>query len=216
MASGPRVVAELGRPETAQETADRKAASSAAYRSSQTFRNLIAALLVTVAVVAVVYLGVPRGSLAEPEPVDVAAAARSAASSLDHTLLVPVVPDDWRANSARVEGRMWRVVYAPASGFVRVAQGIDVSDTWVAEQLGGFAPADTVTVDGIEWDEYRIPASARTDSISYALATDAGSDTVLIYGATDAATAAVAAEGVSDQVRALRDAADAEKTPTRE
>ncbi|HYP73058.1 MAG TPA: DUF4245 domain-containing protein, partial [Microbacterium sp.] len=66
MASGaPRVVAELGRPETPQETADRKAASSAAYRSSKTFRNLIAALLITVAVVAVVYLGVPRGSLAE-------------------------------------------------------------------------------------------------------------------------------------------------------
>ncbi|MFT4050951.1 MAG: DUF4245 family protein [Microbacterium sp.] len=207
MASGPRIVAELGRPETAQETADRKAASSAAYRSSQTFRNLIAALLVTVGVVAVIALGVPRGTLAEPEPADVAAAAATAEASLGHTLLVPEVPDDWRANSARIEGDMWRVVYAPETGFVRVAQGIDADDAWVSQQLGGAAPTDTVTIDGIEWDEYEIATSASTDAISYAIATDAGADTVLIYGATDADTAAIAATGVADQIRALREEA---------
>ena len=52
MARGPRVVAELGRPETAAETAARKAESSRVYRSSQTTRNLIAALLVTIAMLA--------------------------------------------------------------------------------------------------------------------------------------------------------------------
>ena len=77
--AGPRIVAELGRPETPQETADRKAASSARYRSSKTFRNLVAALLITIAVVADVYLGVPRGSLAEPEPAEVPAAAGAGA-----------------------------------------------------------------------------------------------------------------------------------------
>lgn len=205
MASGPRVVAELGRPETPQETADRKAASSAAYRSSKTLRNLITALLVTVAVVAVIYLGVPRGSLVEPEPVDVPAAAQAAQASLDHTLLVPIVPEDWRANSARLEGQMWRVVYAPPSGFVRIAQGLDAPADWASRQLGGFAPTGSVSIDGIEWDEYTIPASARTDSISYALSTPAGTDRVLIYGATDPATAAQAARGVTDQIRTLRE-----------
>ena len=43
MAKQPRVVAELGRPETPDETAARKAASSAAYRSSKTVRNLVVA-----------------------------------------------------------------------------------------------------------------------------------------------------------------------------
>lgn len=203
--AGPRIVAELGRPETPDETADRKAASSAAYRSSKTFRNLLAALLVTVAIVAVVYLGVPRGSLAEPEPVDVDAAAADVSASLEHTVIVPDVPSDWRANSARVEGQMWRVVYAPPTGFVRVAQGIDAPEGWASRQLGNYAPTGTVTVDGIEWDEYQIPAAARTDSISYALSTDAGTDTVLIYGATDASTAAIAASGVADQIRTLRE-----------
>jgi hypothetical protein len=41
--SAQRVVAELGRPETPEETAARKAESSRVYRSSQNFRNLIAA-----------------------------------------------------------------------------------------------------------------------------------------------------------------------------
>lgn len=205
MASGPRVVAELGRPETPQETADRKAASSAAYRSSQTFRNLIAALLVTLAIVAVIYFGVPRGSFSEPEPVDVPAAAQQAADSLGRPVLVPEVPDSWRANSARVEGSMWRVVYAPPTGFVRVAQGLNTTNDWTSKQLGGFAPTGTVTIDGIQWDEFQIPAASRTDTISYAISTPAGTDTVLIYGATTAEDAATAAKGVTDQIRPMRE-----------
>lgn len=201
--AAPRVVAELGRPETPEETADRKAAASAAYRSSKTFRNLIAALLVTVAVVAVVYLGVPRGSLAEPEPVDVAASAQTASASLGHPLIVPVAPADWRANSARLEGGMWRVVYAWPSGYLRVAQGIDAPEGWATRQLGGVAPTGRVTIDGIDWDEYVI--AGRTDTVSYALSTTAGTDTILVYGATGAADAAIAASGIADQIRSLRE-----------
>ncbi|KXZ60385.1 hypothetical protein Mlaev_01462 [Microbacterium laevaniformans] len=205
MASAPRIVAELGRPETPAETADRKAAASRAYRQSKTFRNLVAALLVTMAVVAVVYFGVPRGSLPDPEEADVAAAAQSASASIGHPLLVPVVPQNWRANSARLEGSMWRVVYAPPSGYVRVAQGVGVDAGWATKVLGGFAPSGTVTIDGITWDEYTIPSAARTDTVSYAISTTAGSDTVLIYGATDASTAAVAAAGVTDQILTMRE-----------
>lgn len=205
MAATRRIVAELGRPETPEETADRKAASSQAYRSSKTFRNLITALLVTLAVVAVIIAAVPRGSLDEPEPVDVAAAAAQAQERVEHPLLIPQVPGDWRANSARMEGSVWRVVYAPATGFVRVAQGIGVDETWVSQTLGGFAPSGDIAIDDVDWEVYEIPASARADNISYALATRAGGDTVLIYGATDAATAARAAEGVADQVRRLQE-----------
>lgn len=206
MAAAPRVVAELGRPETPEETAARKAASSAAYRSSKTFRNLLVALGVILAIVVVIVAIVPRGSLPEAEPADVAAAAASASASVGQPLLVPEVPGDWRANSARLEGTsMWRVVYAPPQGFVRVAQGLGVSPTWVSETLGGLAPTGSVTIDGIVWDEYAIPSAAQSAGISYALATDAGADTVLIYGSTDAATAAMAAEGVTDQVLDLRE-----------
>lgn len=200
--AGPRVVAELGRPETPEETADRKAAASAAYRSSKTFRNLLVALVVTLAVVAAVYVGVPRGALAEREPVDVAASAQAAEASLGHSLVVFDAPSDWRANSARLEGEMWRVVYAPPTGYVRVAQRVDAPENWASAELGNVTPTGEVTIDGIVWDEYT--AIGGDDTVTYAIATDAGGDAILIYGATDAATAAIAAEGVADQIRALR------------
>jgi hypothetical protein len=201
MAAGPRIVAELGRPETPEETAARKAESSRVYRSSQTFRNLIAALLITVAVVAVVYLGVPRGTPPEPEPVDVPAAARSVATSLDRTVIVPEVPGSWRANSASVVDGAWRVVYAPPSGFVHVAQGFDADGDWPARLLGGYAPTDEVIIDGITWDTYSLPGDA---GIRYALVTPAGPDTIAVYGSVSPETAAEAASGLTDQIRSLQ------------
>lgn len=208
MASSPRVVAELGRPETPDETAARKAASSHAYRSSQTMRNLIAALLVTLAIVLIIVLAVPRGSFDEPGEIDVAAAAEAASTASGSDLIVPEVPEAWRANSARMEGTMWRVVYAPDGddGFVRVGQLLSADDTAVSALLGGVAPTGTVVIDGIEWDEYTTTAS--DDGVTYALATPAGSDTVIVYGSAEADTAAVAAAGVADQIDALREDAE--------
>lgn len=202
MASGPRIVAELGRPETPDETAARKAESSRVYRSSQTFRNLIAALIATVAVVAVVYFGVPRGTPPVPEPVDVAAAASVVSSDRDRTVVEPEVPASWRANAARVEDGAWTVVYAPPKGFVRIAQGFDVAEDWPTTLLGGYAPTGTTTVDGIAWDVYDLPGDA---GIRYALVTDAGADTVAVYGSMSAETAEAAAAGLADQIRTLRE-----------
>lgn len=202
MASGPRIVAELGRPETPDETAARKAESSRVYRSSQTFRNLIAALFATVAVVAVVYFGVPRGTPPAPEPVDVAAAASVVSSDRDRTVVEPEVPASWRANAARVEDGAWTVVYAPPKGFVRIAQGFDVAEDWPTTLLGGYAPTGTTTVDGITWDVYDLPGDA---GIRYALVTDAGADTVAVYGSMSAETAEAAAAGLADQIRTLRE-----------
>ncbi|WP_425836635.1 DUF4245 family protein [Microbacterium sp. PA5] len=202
MASGPRIVAELGRPETPDETAARKAESSRVYRSSQTFRNLIAALIATVAVVAVVYFGVPRGTPPQQPPVDVSAAAAEVSASLGRTVIVPETPGSWRANAARVEDGAWTVVYAPRTGFVRIAQGFDAPDTWTSTLLGGFAPTGATSVDGIEWDVYDLPGD---DGIRYALTTDAGPDTIVVYGSMSAETAETAASGLTAQIRALRE-----------
>lgn len=209
MAPRPRIVAELGRPETPDEAASRKAESSRVYRSSQTFRNLIAALLATLAVVAVVVFAVPRGEQVKPPTIDVAAVADDVAAGYDRTVIAPEVPDDWRVNDARVSGDAdlaWTIAYVPGdSGFLRVSQGFDADEDWETRVLRGAAADGAVTVSGIEWNRYEISDPERAGNISYALGTDAGSDRVLIYGSTDAATAAVAAEGVADQIRVLRE-----------
>lgn len=206
---GQRVVAELGRPENPDETAARKAESSRVYRSSQTFRNLIAALLVTLGVVAVVVLAVPRGEPAAPDQIDVASVAKDVASGYDRTVIVPDVPPDWRVNGASVTGDAdpaWTIVYVPGrTGFLRVAQAFDAGEDWESRVLKGAAPDGVVTLDGIEWTRYEITDPGAAGNISYALGTAAGTDRVLIYGSTDAATAAVAAGAVADQVEALRE-----------
>jgi hypothetical protein len=215
MARGPRIVAELGRPETAQETADRKAESSRVYRSSQNVRNLIAALLATLAVVLVIVFAVPRGSAPEREPIDVAAVAESVAATEERTVISPDMSDGWIVNRAGIEGsgsvRAFTVVYAPAAederGFLRVAQGFDADEAWTARVLSGSAPQDTVAIDGITWDRYELDPD-RTGNISVAIATDAGSDTVLIYGAADEEALEETARSVTDQIDALREEAE--------
>ncbi|MCR2791479.1 DUF4245 domain-containing protein [Microbacterium sp. zg.Y625] len=208
MASSPRVVAELGRPETPEETAARKAESSRVHRASRSTRNLIAALLVTLGVVLVIVFGVPRGSIPAPEPIDVAAEAERVQSSLDRPVVVAETPEDWRVNRASVEGdgdvRAWTVVYAPERGFVNVAQGFDADAAWASRVLSGRGATGTTTIDGIEWTVYEVSDPSTAGNISYALSTAAGDDTILIYGATDAATATGVADGLADDVRALR------------
>jgi len=208
MARSPRVVAELGRPETPEETADRKAAFSAAYRSSKNMRNLVAALLATLAVVVVIVFAVPRGELPPREPINVSAVAEDVAAAEGRTVIAPAVPKAWIANSARIEGdsvRAWTIVYVPdeASGFLRVAQGFDADPAWTTRVLKGANAEGTVTIDGVVWDVYDIPDPSRAGNVSVALSTQAGDDVVLVYGSTDEETAQLVAAALADQVRTI-------------
>ncbi len=185
----PRIVAELGRPETPEETAARKAESSRAYRSSKTVRNLIAALLVILAAVAVIILAVPRGEPAPRAPIDVAAVAAAVADTQGRAVIVPVVPDTWTVNAAAVEGespRTWTILYAPSGsdGFVRLAQGFDATPSWPTEVLAGASATDERVLDGMTWTLYTIPDPAQAGNISSAMSIVVGPDTVLLYGAT--------------------------------
>ena len=208
MAQSPRIVAELGRPETPDETAARKAESSRIYRASQNTRNLIAALLVTLAVVAVIIFAVPRGEPPLPEPIDVAAVAQQVEAAEGRTVIVPEAPESWRVNSAAIEddsNRAWTVVYAPAAGFVRVAQGFDADAAWPTRVLDGADVDGSVTIDGIQWSRYDIADPSRSGNVSGALSTQAGPDTILIYGSAKEETLEKAASSVSAQVRELRE-----------
>jgi hypothetical protein len=209
--SAQRVVAELGRPETPEETAARKAESSRVYRSSQNFRNLIAAILATVFVVAIVIFGVPRGDLPERESVDPAPIASQAAETFDRTIIVPAVPSDWRVNAAEVASdggsSAWTIAYVPAeTGFLRFAQAFDTDEAWARSALAGAAPSDTVNIGGVEWDIFEPADPSRAANISYALGAQAGSDYVLLYGSATAEQTADLATIVAPDVQELQGA----------
>jgi hypothetical protein len=204
-----RVVAELGRPETPDETAARKAESSRVYRSSQTFRNLIAAIIVTVVVVFIVIFGVPRGELPERESIDPAPIAEQATESLGRSIIVPAVPADWRVNIAEVSSdggsSSWSIAYVPDDeGFIRFAQAFDTDEAWARTALAGSAPTDTLQIDGVEWDVFEPADPSRAANISYALGTQAGPDYVLLYGAVSPEQAAELATVVTPDVKELQ------------
>lgn len=206
-----RVVAELGRPETPDETAARKAESSRIYRSSQTFRNLIAAIIVTVVVVFIVIFGVPRGELPDRESIDPAPVASQASESLGRTVLVPDVPAEWRVNAAEVSSdggsSAWSIAYVPGEeGFIRFAQAFDTDEVWARSALAGSSPTDSIQIDGVEWDVFEPADPSRAANISYALGTQAGSDYVLLYGAATPDQAAELARIVAPDVKKLQGA----------
>lgn len=210
MSRGPRVVAGLGRPETAQETADRKAEASRVYRSSQTFRNLIAALIVTVAVVAVIVLAVPRGEPAARPQIDVAAVAANVESTMGSPVLVPDLPANWQVNAAELVDAavpVWDITVAvPEQGFVHIAQAFDADVTWAPQVLSGIAPTDSQVIDGREWDQFVVKDPSSNANISYALGTQAGSDYVLLYGSLPEEATAELASSLSTQIDALSEA----------
>lgn len=198
--------------QSAEDIAAQKAARSAAYRQSQTFTNLVIALIVSIAVVAVIFLAVPRGTPPERPAIDVAAVAQRVSESYQREVVAPAVPESWGVNAADVTPdapAVWEVVYVTPDdeNFLNLAQGFDADETWAAQQLGGTAPSGTVTIDGVEWQEYEISRPDRNRNISYALGTQAGADHVLLYGSAPAEYAAELAELVGDQVRALQEGA---------
>lgn len=217
MAQGPRVVAELGRPETPSETAARKAESSRVYRSSQSFRNLIAALIATVGIVVIIILVVPRGQPAPRDPIDVAAVAADVEAAEGRTIVSPELPQpEWIVNLAQIDEsaglRAWTVVFAQdekyGTGFVRVAQGFGADPAWPTRVLTGAAVGDTVTIDGIVWDRFDITDARRAGNVSTALSTSAGPDTILLYGVGDDAGFELAAASIADDIRAARKEAE--------
>ncbi|MCZ0711454.1 DUF4245 family protein [Microbacterium paraoxydans] len=213
MSKGPAINADLGRPETPDETAARKAASSKAYRSSQTVRNLVAALVVTLAVVVVIIALVPRGEPVAAKPIDVAAIAADVESSMGSPAIVPETDEFWRVNAAELQSGapvVWEVTLAPAAqderGFIKLAQAFDADASWASQRLNGVAPTDTVRIGGREWDVYQPGSASAEANVTYALGTQAGDDYVLLYGSRSADSTAELAESLIPQIRTVSEA----------
>lgn len=201
----PAIVAELGRPETAQETADRKAASSARYRGSKTLVNLVAAVLATLGIVIVMVLVVMRYDQPAPDPIDVGTAAAEASASLGVTVVDPAVPDGWAANAAELRSgpagiEQWYVGWVTADeAFASLTQGVGADATWLAATTREAEPDGTFDVDGVTW---RYADQRDLD--------DTGNHAWVAWTQDDASTFVVAGTADDAEMRALVDAVTAE------
>jgi hypothetical protein len=187
----PPVVAELGRPETPQEAADRKAESSQRRREGQTLFNLVLALVASLGVVLLIVLVVVRPDPPARAPVDYRSIAAEAGATVP--LAVPALPAGWIANSAVYDASpadgvaSWYIGFiTPGEQFVALRQGVDANPTWVASQLGGRLATGTTTIASTEWNVYDHRDAKDVGNLAYGLAaTGSGSDYVLFGTASE-------------------------------
>ncbi len=203
-----RIVAELGRPETPEETAARKAAASKRHRDNQTFGNLIAAVVVCLALVLVMVLVVVRPGLPEREAFDVPAAAAAAQGVVDAPLVVPALPDGWEANLAELRTgadgiTTWYAGYvSPEQRFVSFTQAVDANPTWLATATESAPQTGEREIDGVTWTEHDQRAAEDPGNLAYVLTTERGASTVVVAGTAGDAELQTFAEAVSAQLAA--------------
>ena len=189
----PRVVAELGRPETPDETAARKARDRALRKSRQNTRNLIASLGATVALVAAIYFAVPRSTGVEQPAVDVSAAVDQYGDTAGQPLIAPSLPSTWKPNAAELRGSgstaTWYVGWVVGTGgYAGLSEGLPGTADVVSQAMNGAQPTGTTTVGGLPWRVYdRRDLGTDAGNVAYGLATRIGDVHVAVYGTVSAA-----------------------------
>jgi hypothetical protein len=200
--NGRPIVAELGRAETPEETAERKAAASAKRRSNQTAVNLVIALVASLGLVALLVLVVVRPNVSQLEPVDWAAVAAESGGSVDGVeLIVPVLPPDWWANRAELSPgtadgvTTWEIGFiTPSEKYIELSQGIDANPSWVAGKVANSPASGSQDIDGVTWQVYDRRDKDDPGLQAYALVTTVGDSTIVWSGdASDQEFATLAA-----------------------
>ncbi len=188
----PRVVAELGRPETPQETADRKAEASRKRRANQTVFNLVLALAASLAIVVLLVLVVVRPDQAPREPVDYAGIASEFQPQSEVPLVVPVLPEGWKSNGATFDvddgaAATWRIGFVtPDDRYAAVDQAVDPDEGWLDDRLESASATSTTEIGGLEWDVYDRRDDDPTGNYAYAISTSVDGTLYVVHGvATD-------------------------------
>ncbi|MET1042617.1 MAG: DUF4245 family protein [Microbacteriaceae bacterium] len=206
--SGPRVVAELGRPETPEETAARKAETSRVHRAAQNPVNLVIALIASLGIVLFLVLVVVRPNTTLHETVDYrAVAADTQQPGIGEPLLVPDVPADWFSNRAEAhpgtsDGSFtWYIgLITPDNGFIAVNQGINEGEAWVADLLDHEPATSETTIGGVTWQVVDQRDTRDPGNFAYSMTTQAGASSVVLNGTASDADFELVAESLADDI----------------
>ena len=202
---GRPIVAELGRAETPQEIADRKANASANHRSNQTLLNLVIALVASLAVVFVIVVIVVRPDQGGvPKTVNWHSVGADAQRSVSTKLVIPTLPKSWSANRAELittkdasDGiENWQIgLLTPSTQYIGMTQGIKADATWVASQLDDKRSTGDASFGGFRWQVYDHRTAENPGNLAYALVTTVGDSTLVLAGTgSDAEFATLATE----------------------
>lgn len=225
--NAPVIVAELGRPETAAETASRKAENSRLYRSRKTVNNLVLSLIVTLGVVLLIFLMSPQGTDSwKNHSVDVAETASQLTPTAGQTLVAPEVPKGWVAKQAELRGGTgnvshWYIGYTTAAnayaavGQAFTADGSPIDETWISTLFEEQTATGVETIGGLEWTVYdHLDRSADSGNLRFGLETHVGPTALLVYGTDEADAIRVLAQSVAQQATLITSTiSDTEEAP---
>ncbi|NII40608.1 hypothetical protein E9228_001244 [Curtobacterium flaccumfaciens] len=205
--TGRPIVAELGRPETAEETWARKDTARRARREHQTAFNLVLALIASLGIVLFLVAVVVRPDQAVDRAVDYRQVAKQADVS-GAALLVPDLPSSYTSNHAEYQSgssrgvAVWTIgLLTPDDQYIGMHQGIDANDTWIADQLDQERATGSRTIAGTKWTVYdRRDEGKGAGNNAYALVTTSGTDTVVLAGTADQKSFATVATAVGEEL----------------
>ncbi|WAB85180.1 DUF4245 domain-containing protein [Microcella daejeonensis] len=202
--TGRPIVAELGRPETPQEKADRIAENRRKRRANQTARNLVLSLVASMAIVLFLVVVTVRE---EPDGlvIDYRASAIEAEGGLGQQVLAPEVPADWVSNRADLSGDStvieWYIGFiTPGERFLALVQGFDANPSWLAEELRQPQSSEEIEIGGVTWTLYDRRGIEDIGNRQYALVTETETSTVVLYGTASEAEFAQLATAVAAEL----------------
>lgn len=204
----PRVVAELGRPETPDETAARKAENTRKHYANQTAVNLTLSIVASLGIVLFLVLVVvrPNGTV-NRQAIDYVQVASQAQASVDVPLAAPPLPSGWSSNAAEIRTvtsdkvPTWYVgLITPADQFIGLDQGIDANPTWVSVQVQNAAATSTRTIAGLEWDVYDRRDADDPGNYAYSMTTTVDRSSYVVHGTADDAEFEVLATALAEQI----------------
>jgi hypothetical protein len=185
----PRVVAELGRPETPEEAASRKAQNSVNYRESKTVRNLLVALGVSLLLVLAIALFVVRFDPGTVGTVNWHSVAQQAGT----TYADPALPSGWTANAAEFRdddgAQFWYIGFlTPSGAFLGFEQHATADPQLLEHHLDvtTLSAPTTITAGGIPWSTFTSPGAPQGNYATVWESTKT-KDAFLLYGTATAA-----------------------------
>ncbi|WP_294177889.1 DUF4245 domain-containing protein [uncultured Schumannella sp.] len=205
---GRPIVAELGRAETPEETAARKAAATARHRGNRSVFSLIFALLASFGIVAFLVLVVVRPDAGPTQqPVDYLAAAADAQPAVDEPLVAPIVPAEWYANRARLATETadgvirWELGFVTAeTQYLAITQGIDANPSWIADQVLDAPAGPSVRLGGLDWTSYDRRDVDDPGNVEFALVTEIDGSTIVVSGTAADTEFAILAQAIGKEV----------------
>lgn len=205
-ANGRPIVAELGRPETAEETWARKDAARTARRQHQTAFNLVIALIASLGIVLFLVAVVVRPNTTVDRTVDYQQIAADAHVG-DITLAAPDLPSGFTSNRADFSDKtsddvdVWTVGFVtPDKQYLSLQQGVDANGSWVSNQLDQRPSTGTRVIDGTKWTVYdRRAEGSDAGNHAYSLVSTFGSNTIVLSGTADDSSYRTVATAVTKQ-----------------